>query len=172
MANSAEEFFAEIDTDNELDDFVDHMKKPVEEIPEMEWDDELGPIGNVDDPENIDGGDISTDDTPDPNEQYFNYEQGHRLTAELGINAIDRLTSNLAALFTDKPAKYYREKINKEDHANDVNVTAAMIKKYEVKIGLEWWFLMAIIGRYSNMVSEGMKEARKPNVDVTPEKED
>ena len=158
MANNPEEFFAEIDTEKELGEFVEHMKKPVEEIPEMEWDDEMGPIGADDTPEPED----AEPEEIDPNEQYFNYEQGHRLTAELGINAIDRLTSNLAALFTDKPPQYYRDKINKEEHDNDVNVTAAMIKKYEVHISLEWWFLIAIIGRYSNMVNEGIKEARKP----------
>ena len=168
MGNNATEFFEDIDTDNELNDFIGHMKTPVEEIPEMEWDDDgMGPIGE--DPEQAEEATTEAEE-PDPNMEYFNYSKGHALTAELGLNAIDRFTSNLAAFFTDKSPKYYRDKINKEDHENDVNITAAMIKKYEVKIGIEWWFLMAIVGRYTSMVKEGVKEARKPQaVDIEHE---
>lgn len=129
-------------------DFIAHMKRPVEQIeapPMMTGADDAG-TGGPGGPEP--GGEPITDDDQG-NMQYLDYSEEHRMTALFFIGAIDSgmgwagtLISGLAPdryqKFSDerKPPEYY------------VNVTAALVKKYQAKMSLEAMFFSALLMIY------------------------
>ena len=101
-----DDFFADINTDEDLKSFIAHMEQPREEIPQLPDFDEGGAIGPIEGEEGGPGEELSSEEKDMV--QYFDFTDEHRLTAEIGLIWIDRLMAMIASFITDRNADAYR----------------------------------------------------------------
>ena len=159
--NSPEDFFSDINTDEDMKSFIAHMEKPREEIPEIpsfDGDDGLGPIG----------GEPGESLTPDERDmvQYFDFTEEHRMTAEIGLIWIDRLIALVASLITGRSADEYHTRKGKPDKDDyEIQLAAALVKKYQMRMSLEWAFMIAMGMRYGPVVASVPGDVKKAKIE-------
>lgn len=166
-----DDFFADINTDEDLKSFLAHMEQPREEIPQLPDFDEGGAIGPIEGEEGGPGEELSREEKDMV--QYFDFTDEHRLTAEIGLIWIDRLMAMIASFITGRSADAYRTrkgKPPKDDY--EIQLAAALVKKYQMRLSLEWAFLMAMGMRYGPVMASIPREVReaKEKVEVKAEK--
>jgi hypothetical protein len=127
------------------------MKKYMQELaaPKEKMDDvELDFMDDPDDPEAA-GGD--PDMTPEEQELagYLDVSDGHKQMARVMLMGIDKFLAFVAGMITGMDMDRYKRSKNPDNYEVEVTVTAAMMKKYEVQMSLEWMFAVMIIGAYS-----------------------
>jgi len=153
-----EGFFADINTDEDLKGFIEHMEKPREEIPNLpgfDADDGMGPIGG-----GADGGSLTADERDMV--QYFDFTEEHRMTAEIGLIWIDRLMAVIASFITGRSAEEYRTRKGKPDKDDyEIQLAAALVKKYQMRLSLEWAFLAAMGMRYGPVMASIPGDVKK-----------
>lgn len=158
-----DDFFSDINTDDDLKGFIAHMEKPREEIPQLsgfDGDDGLGPIGGGGDP---DGG-LSPDERDMV--QYFDFTEEHRMTAEIGLIWIDRLMALIASMITGRSAEEYRTRKGKPDKDDyEIQLAAALVKKYQMRMSLEWAFMLAMGMRYGPVVASLPRDVKKAKIE-------
>lgn len=161
-----DDFFADINTDEDLKSFIAHMEQPREEIPQLPDFDGGGAIGPI---EGEEGEELSREEKDMV--QYFDFTDEHRLTAEIGLIWIDRLMAMIASFITGRSADEYRTrkgKPPKDDY--EIQLAAALVKKYQMRLSLEWAFLMAMGMRYGPVMASVPRDVRKGKVKVEAEK--
>lgn len=173
-----DDFFADINTDEDLKSFIAHMEQPREEIPQLPDFDEGGAIGPIEGEEGEPGEELSREEKDMV--QYFDFTDEHRLTAEIGLVWIDRLMAMIASFITGRSADAYRTrkgspcgicgasipqgKPPKDDY--EIQLAAALVKKYQMRLSLEWAFLMAMGMRYGPVMASVPREVRKAKVEA------
>lgn len=162
--SNPDDFFADINTDEDLKSFVDHMGQPREEIPQLPgFDGEgIGPIGG-----GGEDGEPGEGLSPDERDivQYFDFTDEHRMTAEIGLIWIDRLMALIASLITGKNAEAYRTREGKPDKDDyEIQLAAALVKKYQMRMSLEWAFMLAMGMRYGPVVASIPGDVKKAKI--------
>ena len=143
--SDADNFFSVSSKDREAE-----MKKYMQELsaPKEKMDDvELEFMDDLDDPEDAAGGD--PDMTPEEQELagYLDVSDGHKQMAKVALMAVDKFLAFVASMVTGMEMERYKRPKKPDDY--EIEVTAAMMKKYEVQMSLEWMFAVAMIGAYS-----------------------
>jgi len=139
----------------DLSDFISHMKTPREQIdaPPPSFGDaepEASNLANQEVLEEVEEGTLS----------YFDFDEEHEKTAEFGLVLLDQLMSFIAGLYSGQDAsKYERFQGGKKKPSKyQIEVTAAMVKKYQAKMQLEWMFATAIFMAYAPIFSQAHKD--------------
>lgn len=142
-AGDPDDFFAvsSKERESEMKNFIKELGRPKEKMEDVEMD-------FMEDPE--EGPEAAGEGMSDQEREmagYFDTSDGHKEMARVGLLAIDKFLAFLASLFTGMDMDRYKR--SKKPDEYEIEVTAAMIKKYQVHMSLEWMFIMAIIGAYS-----------------------
>lgn len=164
--NSADDFFAVSSKDREKDmkDFISTLKAPKEKMDDVD-------TSFMDDPEELEGG-PATDELTEEERQmasYLDVSDGHKEMARAGLLMVDQLLSTVASMITGENPDRYRRGKKPDDY--EVEVTAAMMKKYEVRMSLEVMFIIAIVGAYSPAFSKAYADFRKKKEEKARERE-
>jgi len=155
---SVDDFFSANELDNDLKGYLKQMKRPVEEIP-------LPPIFQDKDEETEKIGE-NPEDTPSPEDEemasFLDYTEEHRLTAEFMLIQLDKGIAFSLSMLSGMDMDRYRrrEKHNKADDY-EVQIAAALVKKYQMRLSLEWMLATAILMGYTPMVNKAMKDRRE-----------
>lgn len=132
-------------------DFISQMKQPREEIE----------VPDIDLP----GDDLDEDAEPEPEDREMmdalDYTEEHRFTAEFLLIQMDKLIGFSLSVLSGEDAERYRRRINRiqgEDY--EAQLLAALIKKYQMRLSLEWMFASAMIIAYAPAFDRAMKDRK------------
>lgn len=152
-----DDFFKSAATDREdqLGSFISHMKTPREQmdLPGDNGDDSLKENEGKDDD------DWSADD--EEMMDHFDYTPEHKYLAEFFLVQIDKAVAFSLSLVSGSEAERYRRRLKKpsgEDY--EAELLAAILKKYQMRMSLEWMFASALVIAYSPMVDAALKDRR------------
>ena len=139
--SDADSFFSVSSKDREAE-----MKKYMQELAAPKEKMDHSDLDFPDDPEEVD-----SDPQMTPEEQelagYLDVSDGHKEMARVMLMGIDKFLAFIASMITGMDMDRYKRSKNPDNY--EVEVTAAMMKKYEVHMSLEWMFAVMIIGAYS-----------------------
>lgn len=140
-------------------DFISQMRHPREEIeaPDLDLPGEEFEEADIEDPEDREMMDA------------LDYTEEHRFTAEFLLIQIDKIIGFGLSVFSGGEAESYRRRVNRiqgEDY--EAQLLAAMIKKYQMRLSLEWMFASAMIIAYAPAFDKAMKD-RKARVKAEQE---
>lgn len=145
---SKNSFFDNPETDAE--DFINQMKQPREEIEapsiELPNDDQEDEPVEPEDSEMLDA---------------LDYTEEHRFTAEFLLIQMDKIIGFGLGVFSGEDSDKYRRRINRiqgEDY--EAQLLAALIKKYQMRLSLEWMFASAMIIAYAPAFDQALKDRR------------
>lgn len=129
-----------------VQDFIKHMKRPVEKVDAPPF------VGAQQEeekmPDDSEGEPITDDD--EGNLQYLDYSEEHKMTALFFIGLIDNGMGWIGTMISGQTPEKYR-KFSDQAKPPDyyVNVTAALVKKYQAKMSLEMMFFSALLMIYA-----------------------
>lgn len=164
---SADDFFSAKDSDNDLKDFLKHMKQPVEEI-------EAPPIfqKEEEEPNPVELPDTSLDPEDEEMAGYLDYTEEHRLTAEFMLIQLDKgVAFSLSMLSGMDMDRYRRRKVRNKADDYEVEIAAALVKKYQMRLSLEWMLATAIVMGYTPMISKAIGDRRAKAIATAPKRE-
>lgn len=150
--NQADDFFTSKDADQGLKNFLSHMKQPVEEVeapPSFDFMDEDEEISS--------GG----DEVDDEMLSHFDYTEEHKLTAEFMLIQVDKALAFSFSLISGMEMDRYRrrkDKIQSDDY--ELEIAAALIKKYQMRMSLEWMFASAMIMGYAPLLTKAIQDRK------------
>ncbi len=159
-APGADNFFstAEKDRESELNNFIKHMKTPREhvEAPGFDYPDEEEPADG-------DGPTQPGQEGESDKEMldHFNFTPEHKYTAEFLLIQLDKLIAFGCGMFSGQPSdKYRRRKTRIQGEDYEAEILAALLKKYQMQLSLEWMFVSAIAIAYAPVVETAVKDRR------------
>lgn len=160
-AAPADDYFSvNIDTDSDMQSFLEHMKRPREEV-------DMPEIGIAEDDSPEKGSEErELDDNDRQNLAYLNYDDEHRMTAEFMLVQLDKGMAFVFSSLSGKPMDGYRTRTEKpkgEDY--EAELAAALLKKYQLRMSLEFAFGMAMLMRYSPMYAKAVQDRKKQKVE-------
>ncbi|AEE53745.1 hypothetical protein [Haliscomenobacter hydrossis] len=135
---------------SEIDDFLSSITMPREEItapPIMTGPDEPDDAPITDNDEQTIG--------------LLNYEPEHRETALFFIGMIDNAMGMAGMFISGMPAEKYMKFAKTTPPEYYVNVTAALVKKYQARMSLETMFISALMMIYGPVIPAAMADRRK-----------
>lgn len=140
------------------DDFIASMKQPREEIeaPDFSFpgEEEEEEPEHPEDREMLDA---------------LDFTEEHRFTAEFMLIQLDKLIGFGLSVFSGGESDdYRRRKVRMKGEDYEVEVLAALVKKYQMRLTLEWMFASALMIGYAPMVNKAMKD-RKERVNESNE---
>ncbi|MCB0653222.1 MAG: hypothetical protein KDC85_18255 [Saprospiraceae bacterium] len=157
-ATNADDFFTAKQATGDVDSFIKEMKAPREKIdppPAFESDDQ-----DEMDPDNPD------DDLPGESDEqmadHLDYTEEHKFTAEFLLIQIDKVFAFSFGMISGMDSDRYRrrkEKIQGNDY--EVELGAALVKKYQMRLSLEWMFISAMVIGYAPMMNKAMKDRKE-----------
>ncbi len=155
---SVDDFFSAKDSNKDLKHFLTHMKQPVEEI-------EAPPIFQKE--EEVPEADQPVD-TPDPADeemaQLLDYTEEHRLTAEFMLIQLDKgLAFALSMISGADMDRYRRRQVRNKADDYELEIAAALVKKYQMRLSLEWMLATALIMGYTPMINKAIGDRQKAN---------
>lgn len=161
-----DDFFSAKDSNQDLKHFLTHMKQPVEEIeaPPIFQKEEEAPT--VEEPV----------DTPDPADeemaQLLDYTEEHRLTAEFMLIQLDKgLAFALSMISGADMDRYRRRQVRNKADDYELEIAAALVKKYQMRLSLEWMLATALIMGYAPMINKAIGDRQQANMAKTREQE-
>lgn len=169
-ANGLNDLFAPSDIGAGMDDFVKQMKVPREKVdaPEISF-------GDDDDLDTLDlnGDDAKVlDNVEDGTLSHFDYDEDHAKTAEFGWIMLDELISFFASLYSGEDAdKYKRFSEKKKPTDYQISVGAAMVKKYQAKMSLEYMMITLIFMAFAPTMNTARKDRKEANRKAVIEEE-
>lgn len=93
---------------------------------------------------------------------YFDYDPEHKQTALTAIYALDMGFGFVGSLISGMPADRYKQFADGKKPSNDfVDVTAALVKKYQVRLSLEAIFITTLVMIYGPAITQAMADRRK-----------
>lgn len=93
---------------------------------------------------------------------YFDYSPEHKQTALTAIYALDMVFGFTGQLISGMPADRYKQFADGKKPSSDfVDVTAALIKKYQVRLSLEAMFFTALAMIYGPSLTMAIADRRK-----------
>ncbi|MEL6669617.1 MAG: hypothetical protein AAFP08_11655 [Bacteroidota bacterium] len=148
-----DDFFA---VKKDTDDFVKQMKQPRETV-------EAPPLAFLDEDDEAPGSD-PIDNVEEGTAQHFDYDEEHEKTAEFVLMTMDQCFSFCASMYSgDSAEKYNRFSGKKRPTDYQLMVTAAMLKKYQAKLSLEWMFVTIVLMSFTPVGREAHKDRQKAN---------
>lgn len=151
---TANDFFTAKDASGDINSFIKDMKIKREEVepppafdePEEPEDPEAGLPGESD----------------EQMAEHLDFTEEHRFTAEFILIQMDKMLAFSFGLISGMDSDRYRrrkEKIQGNDY--EAELGAALIKKYQLRLGLEWMFISAIVIGYAPMMNKAMKDRKE-----------
>lgn len=141
----ADDFFR--NTDAEMSDFVKHMSRPVEEIdsPPIDLD---APTEGAE--AAVNGG-LSEGDREMLS--HFDYNEGHLKSAEFTLIQVDKAFAFGFSLISGQDMQKYRLRaVKPKGDDYEAEILAALFKKYQLEMSLEWMFVAALTFAYGPML--------------------
>lgn len=154
---SADEFFTAKDASGDVAAFIKEMKAPREKIdppPAFETDEPDGPT-----PENQE--DDLPGETDEQMAEHLDFTEEHKFTAEFLLIQIDKVLAFSFGLVSGMDSDRYRrrkEKIQGNDY--EAEIGAALVKKYQMRLSLEWMFISALVIGYAPMMNKALKDRK------------
>ena len=149
--SDADDFFSSGESGpTSLKDFLGHMKEPVEE---------MEPPPGFDDPEEED---LSEEDRATA--AYLDYDEEHEMTAFLLLSNLDRVLAFLFSLISGDDMEKYRRRGNQlkgQEKDLELQVAAALVKKYQMRMSLEWMFATAIVMGYGPIAVKAVSDRKR-----------
>lgn len=142
---TADDFF-KTESNEDINSWVKHMKAPREKIdePDVEFPDDEPAPGSA-------GG-----ESDDQVLSYFDYTEGQYKTAEFFLIQLDKLMAFSFSLISGMETDRYRlRKVKPQGNDYEAEITAALIKKYQMELPLEWMLATALVMAYA----PGLKQA-------------
>ena len=156
--SSKSDFFSQVDEDRaaETKDFISHMQRPREEVEAPDF--ELPDLDDEEVPVVDDTGPRSDDDSI-----HMEYTSEQLWAAELALWKTDEVIAWGLSLFSGESADKYRKRKSVSTYKDDreVQLLAALINKYQMKMSLEAAFLTIFIMGYMPMFSAAYQDAQK-----------
>lgn len=169
VSGSADDFFSAGEAKIGINDFIKDMKEKREEIepPPSFDDDEIKPDadGFIED-ETLKG------ESDSEILEHFNFTKDHKINAEFLLVQLDKVFAFSASLISHQEGDRYRrrkEKMSGKDYESDL--LAAILKKYQMRLSLEWMFVSALAISYAPMYNKAIqdkKAAKKQNIQPQP----
>jgi len=154
MDDNNEGGFFQPDTD--INDFTDFMKRDREKMPEVTT------PGMEDEPlegaSPSDGGDRLDDEEA----AYLDYTEEQLYTAQLLLAQFDKVVAFGFSQWSGEDSDKYRKRINRpqgEDY--EATLLAALLKKYQARLTLEYMFLTAMIIAYLPEGARAMEDRKR-----------
>ena len=150
-------FKMKMETDDEMRDFLQHMKKDKEQI-------ELPDIDLPGEEEEEETGEEGISEEDKGHLKSLDYTQEHKFWAELFLIQLDKGMATIASIVSGMDAKRYRQRTGPSKTAEDdyeVTLTAALINKYQVKFSMEFALAMLLVGKYSLVITRARKDAKE-----------
>ncbi len=138
-SGSADDFF-QSDNNSGIDSWVSHMKSPREKIEEPELD--------LPEEEEANAG-AGRGESDEEILNYFDYTEGHYKTAEFLLIQLDKFFAFSFSLISGMETERYRlrkEKPKGDDY--EAEIAAALLKKYQMELPLEWMLVSALAISY------------------------
>src|SRR5690606_13327486 len=79
---------------------------------------------------------------------YFDYTEDHYRTAEFFLIWLDKGFAFGASMISGMEMNRYRRRIEKPKDDYEAQVTAALVKKYQMALPLEWMLVTALLMAY------------------------
>ncbi len=171
--SGAEDFFSK--TDSEMSEFVKHMSKPVEHI--------NAPPIDLDAPPDEGSGQQPSDGLSDGDREmlsHFDYNEGHLKSAEFALIQVDKALAFGFSLVSGQDMQKYRLRaVKPKGDDYEAEILAALFKKYQFEMSLEWMFVAALTFAYGPMfkvalddkaeaAKKALKRTRKPPAEDEP----
>jgi hypothetical protein len=147
-----DDFFAAEDNPTSLKDFMSHMSDPVEDMappPGFEEAEEPGEELTEEDREMA---------------AYLDYEEEHEMTAFLILSNIDRMMAFIFSLISGDEMDKYRRRGNQlkgSEKDMELQVAAALVKKYQMRMSLEWMFATAFVMGYGPIAAKAFSDRQR-----------
>lgn len=144
---SAEDFFA-TDINKDMEDFLEHMKRPKEEIDlPTDIDNDLPPLGESNE-ETALSDELSQEEERQLSE-HLKYTDEQAWSAEFILTQMDKIFAFGFSLLTrEQPSRYRARTAKAKSDDHEVVLLAAIINKYQLKFSLEFAFMTAILMKY------------------------
>lgn len=141
-----------LNANSDFDDFISNITTPREHI-------------EAPTPPPIPDADPGAEPITDNDEEtlnYFDYSPEHKQTALTAIYALDMGFGFVGQLISGMPADRYKQFADGKKPSSDfVDVTAALIKKYQVRLSLEAMFFTALAMIYGPALTLAIADRRK-----------
>ncbi|WP_020539278.1 hypothetical protein [Lewinella cohaerens] len=138
--------------ENSVGSLIDRMRVKREEVEPPKFLDESDFVGGDEgeDPEGEPATDEPLTDDDKNNLEYLDYSDEHKVTATFMIMTFDRVMGMGCGMLAREPGEAYRKFNNKSDISNDyLDVTAALVKKYQARMSLEFILIGTMIAIYA-----------------------
>ncbi|WP_367390145.1 hypothetical protein [Lewinella sp. LCG006] len=138
--------------ENSVGSLIDRMRVKREEVEPPKFLDESDFVGGEEgeDPEGEPATDEPLTDDDKNNLEYLDYSDEHKVTATFMIMTFDRGMGMLCGMLAREPGEAYRKFNNKSDISNDyLDVTAALVKKYQARMSLEFILIGIMVAIYA-----------------------
>ena len=148
--STVDDFFSSETPSTSLKDFLGHMKEPVEHI-------EPPPGFEEEEEEPLSEEDSET-------AMYLDYDEEHEMTAFLILSNMDRVLAFFFSLISGEDMDKYRRRGNQlkgQEKDLELQVAAALVKKYQLRMSLEWMFASAIIMGYGPVAATAFADRKK-----------
>jgi hypothetical protein len=155
------DFFADINTDEDLNSFVTHMQQDKEEVDAPEID--------LDDPE--EGGEASVEEKEILG-QINGAAKEHQELAKFILIQMDKIFSFTFSLVSGREPERYQTKLSKATgNEYESEILAGLLYKYQLRMSLEYMFLIAILLIYTPMASKAVKDRKEVALEKKLEEE-
>jgi len=134
-----------------LKDFIGHMKEPVED---------MEPPPGFDEQEEVD----ELTDEEQEMATYLDYEEEHEMTAFLLLSNLDRVLAFCFSMISGDDMEKYRRRGNQlkgDEKDMELQVAAALVKKYQMRMSLEWMFATAFLMGYGPVAAKAVADRKR-----------
>lgn len=145
------DFFADINPNDDLNSFVSHMQQDKEEVdaPEIE----------LEDPEEEGG---ATEEEREMLGQINGATQEHQELAKFILIQTDKIFSFAFSLVSGMEPERYQTKLSRATgNEYEAEILAGLLYKYQLRMSLEYMFLIAILLIYTPVASKAVKDRKE-----------
>jgi hypothetical protein len=167
-SHGKDSFFSQVDEQRAKDteNFISHMKKPREEVEAPDFD----IPGLVDDEEESTSEPGSAGSPSDNDALLLEYTSEQLWSAELILFKVDEVIAWILSIFTDKSPDQYRKRKTADSKGEDreVQLAAALLNKYQMKMSLEWAFISLFVMGYAPVFIQASQDAKQKKKKTSP----
>lgn len=174
-SNAKDSFFSQVDEQRAKDteNFISHMKKPREEVEAPDFD----IPGLMDEEDETTPDPQGTSSKSDQDALLLEYTSEQLWSAELILFKVDEVIAWILSIFTDKSPDQYRKRKTADSKGEDreVQLAAALLNKYQMKMSLEWAFISLFVMGYAPVFIQASQDAKQkkkknqPQANPTPQ---
>jgi hypothetical protein len=149
VSKNENDFFSDIPADDELKQFIGHMGQEKEKIdaPDFGLEEEL---------------EEATADEQELMGQMSQATPEHQELAKFILIQMDRIMSFSFSLFSGMESERYATRLSKaSDSDYETEILAGLLYKYQLKMSLEYMFMIAIVMIYTPQASKAIKDRKE-----------